>query len=173
MTRTRSERPWVLFCAVLLLLVARTTWAQSTATIQGTITDAQSAVMPGVTITILNTATAQERTTVTDAAGQYVAAALPSGHYRVTAHLEGFTDAKSEFDLGPAQTLAINLKLAVGTLAENVTVSGSSPLIDTATATVGASMQERTVQEIPLNGRHFVDLGPLMPGGSRNVARNP
>src|SRR5207248_11491767 len=51
-------------------------------------------------------------------------------------------------------------------LAENVTVTGSSPLIDTATVSVGQAMAERTVQEIPLNGRHFVDLGTLMPGGS-------
>ena len=166
MTRTRFVRVWIPSCAFALLAIARAASAQSTATIQGTITDAQNAVMPGVTITIRNTATAQERTTVTDAAGEYVAAALPSGHYQVTAHLEGFTDAKSELDLGPAQTLAINLKLAVGTLAENVTVTGAAPLIDTATVSVGQVMQEKTVQEIPLNGRHFVDLGPLMPGSS-------
>src|SRR5262249_6592191 len=68
--------------------------------------------------------------------------------------------------LGPAQTAVMNLRLGLASIAENVTVSGTSPLIDTATASVGAAMQERTVQEIPLNGRHFVDLGPLMPGGS-------
>ena len=62
--------------------------------------------------------------------------------------------------------MALNLKLTVGALAENVTVTGAAPLIDTATVAVGASMAEKTVQEIPLNGRHFVDLGPLMPGGS-------
>ncbi|HZT77778.1 MAG TPA: carboxypeptidase regulatory-like domain-containing protein [Vicinamibacterales bacterium] len=150
----------------LAMLVASRASAQSTATIQGTITDAQSAVMPGVTVTIQNTATSLERTAVTDAAGQYVAAALQPGHYRITAHLDGFSDAKSETDLGPAQTIALNLKLNVGSLAENVTVTGAAPLIDTATVSVGQVMQEKTVQEIPLNGRHFVDLGPLMPGGS-------
>jgi carboxypeptidase family protein len=151
---------------VFALAMATPARAQSTATIQGTITDSQNAVMPGVTVTIHNTATSLERTTVTDAAGQYVAASLQPGHYMITAHLEGFTDAKSESDLGPAQTVGLNLKLNVGTLAENVTVTGASPLIDTATVSVGQVMQERTVQEIPLNGRHFVDLGPLMPGGS-------
>ncbi|HEV2983501.1 MAG TPA: TonB-dependent receptor, partial [Vicinamibacterales bacterium] len=55
-------------------------------------------------------------------------------------------------------------------IAENVTVTGASPLIETATVSVGQVMQERTVQEIPLNGRHFVDLGPLMPGGSTSPA---
>jgi len=140
--------------------------AQSNATLSGTVTDAQNAVMPGVSITVHNSATNQDRAVVTDAQGQYVVAALPPGTYEVTAHLEGFTDQKREVPLGPAQTVGLNLKLSVGALAENVTVTGSSPLIDTATVAVGASMAEKTVQEIPLNGRHFVDLGPLMPGGS-------
>jgi hypothetical protein len=140
--------------------------AQSTGTLQGTVTDPQGAVMPGVSITVHNTATNQDRNVVTDAAGAYVAAALAPAQYQITAHIDGFQDQKREVDLGPAQTVALNLKLSVGALAENVTVSGASPLIDTATAAVGASMAEKTVQEIPLNGRHFVDLGPLMPGGS-------
>src|SRR4051812_40587946 len=148
------------------LLAAAPARAQSTATLQGTVTDAQNAVMPGVSIVVRHTSTNQERSIVTDASGQYVAAALAPGHYEVTAHIDGFQEQKRELDLGPAQTVGLNLKLTVGALAENVTVTGSSPLIDTATVAVGASMAEKTVQEIPLNGRHFVDLGPLMPGGS-------
>jgi hypothetical protein len=163
MHRLRSMAAAALAIGLLTALPAR---AQSTATLQGTVTDPQNAVMPGVSITVHNTATNQERNVVTDAAGAYVAAALPPGHYEVTAHIEGFQDQKRGFDLGPAETVALNLKLSVGTLAENVTVSGSSPLIDTATVSVGQVMAEKTVQEIPLNGRHFVDLGPLMPGGS-------
>ena len=152
--------------AIGLLAAAAPADAQSTATLQGTVTDPQGSVMPGVSITVHNTATNQERNVVTDAAGAYVTAALAPGHYDITAHIEGFQDQKREIDLGPAQTVALNLKLSVGTLAENVTVSGSSPLIDTATVSVGQVMAEKTLQEIPLNGRHFVDLGPLMPGGS-------
>jgi hypothetical protein len=151
---------------VMTLLAAGAARAQSTATLQGTITDTQNAVMPGVSITVRHTATNQERSIVTDATGQYLAAALPPGRYEVTTHIEGFQDQKRELDLGPAQTVALNLKLSVGSVAENVTVIGASPLIDTATVSVGQVMAERTVQEIPLNGRHFVDLGPLMPGGS-------
>src|ERR1043166_1786694 len=137
-----------LLSLVVCLLFAGAARAQSTATLQGSVTDAQNAVMPGVPVTI-----------------QHTAAAVQPGHYLISAHLDGFTDAKSETDIGPAQTVALNLKLNVGTLAENVTVTGASPLIDTATVSVGQVMQERTVQELPLNGRHFVDLGPLMPGG--------
>jgi Carboxypeptidase regulatory-like domain len=148
------------------VLAAGPASAQSTATLQGTVTDPQGAVMPGVSITVHNTATNQDRSVVTDAAGAYAAAALAPGHYVITAHIDGFQDQKREIDLGPAQTVALTLKLTVGTLAENVTVSGAAPLVDTATVSVGQVMAEKTVQEIPLNGRHFVDLGPLMPGGS-------
>src|SRR5438045_578479 len=142
------------------------TAAQSTATLQGTVTDPQTAILPGVSITVRNVATGTERSIVTDSAGQWVAASLPPGNYNVTAHLEGFQDQTREVDLGPAQTIQLNMKLGVGALAENITVTGASPLIETATVSVGQVMAEKTVQEIPLNGRHFVDLGPLMPGGS-------
>jgi hypothetical protein len=122
--------------------------------------------MPGVTVTVKNTATSLERTTVTDSAGQYVAAALQPGHYTVTAHLDGFQEQKAEIDIQPAQTTVQSFKLGVAAIQEALTVTGSSPIIETATVSVGQTMREKTVQEIPLNGRHFVDLGPLMPGGS-------
>ena len=147
------------------VLAAGPASAQSTATLQGTVTDAQSAVMPGVSVTIKNTATGTERVVVTTATGEYVAASLAPGHYQVVSHIDGFAEQTRELDLGVAQTVVMNVKLSVGTLAENVTVSGAAPLIETATVSVGQVMAERTVQEIPLNGRHFVDLGPLMPGG--------
>jgi hypothetical protein len=164
--RKRFESWRMIAFTLAMLIAAAPARAQSTATLQGAISDAQNAVMPGVTITIHNTATGIDRTTTTDAAGQYVAASLQPGHYTIVAHLEGFKDQTGETDLGPAQTAVLNLRLGVAALSENVTVTGASPLIDTATVAVGAAMAERTVQEIPLNGRHFVDLGPLMPGGS-------
>ena len=161
----RRAVPLLLALVSLALGAPAPAAAQSTATLQGSVTDAQNAIVPGVSITIRNTATGLERATVTDAAGQYAAASLQPGHYTVIGHLDGFQDQTREVDLAPAQTIVINLRLGVAALAENVTVSGAAPLIDTATVSVGQVMVERTVQEIPLNGRHFVDLGPLMPGG--------
>src|SRR5262245_54533301 len=154
------------YLALVLIFVATPVRAQSTATLEGTITDAQGAVMPGVTVTIKNKATSAERNANTDAAGRYVAASLSPGGYTVVAHLQGFQDQTREVILAVAQTTVLDLKLGVGGVAENVTVAGGAPLIETATSSVGQVMPERTVQEIPLNGRHFVDLGPLMPGGS-------
>ncbi len=156
---------WTLAAVLALALIGRTVSAQSTATLQGTVTDSQNAIMPGVTVTITNTGTGVERTATTDAAGQFVAASLNPGRYKVTAHLDGFADQTTELSLDVAQIAVANMKLSVGAIAENVTVTGVSPLIETATVSVGQVMAERTVQEIPLNGRHFIDLGPLMPGG--------
>src|SRR3989449_986687 len=86
-------------------------WAQSTATLQGTVTDTQNAVMPGVSVTIRNQATGIERAAVTDAGGQYVAASLPPGQYQVLAHIAGFQDQTREGELGVAQTVVVNIML--------------------------------------------------------------
>src|SRR5207249_3270108 len=127
MRRMFRATRWFVTLGVVVLGSLAPAWAQSTATLQGTITDTQSAVMPGVSVTIRNQATGIERATVTDAAGQYVAASLQPGHYAIVAHIEGFQDQTREVDLSPAQTVELNLRLGVAALAENVTVSGSSP----------------------------------------------
>jgi hypothetical protein len=160
------ERTMRVSAGVLLVwLTAATVAAQSTSTLQGTITDSQGAILPGVSVTVRNTETGVERSVVTDAAGQYVAPSLAPGHYSLLVHLQGFGDQTIEVQLEVAQVAVVNARLGVAAVQENVTVTGASPVIETATVSVGQVMAERTVQEIPLNGRHFVDLGPLMPGG--------
>jgi 3-methylcrotonyl-CoA carboxylase beta subunit len=75
---------------LVTLALASAVYAQSTGTVQGAVSDTQGAVMPGVSIVIHNQATGVERTTTTDAAGQYLAASLPPGNYSIVAHIEGF-----------------------------------------------------------------------------------
>src|SRR5690242_11361568 len=154
----------VMFFALAALVVAAPARAQSTATVQGTVSDAQGAVMPGVTITIRSEETGTTRVVVSDAAGAYLAAALAPGRYTLTAHLEGFRDEVEHVQLQVAQTMAVPIKLSVGGIVENVEVAAPAPVIETTTTSVGTVISQRTVQEIPLNGRHFVDLGLLIPG---------
>ena len=154
----------LLVLTVLVLGAAGAAWAQSTGTLRGTITDAQGAVIPGVSIVIRNQATGVERTMVSDSSGAYVAASLPPGPYRVEAQLQGFQTQSKDVDVDVAQTVVVDMKLGVAGVAEQVNVTGSTPVIDTATSSVGQVISQRTVQEIPLNGRHFVDLGLLIPG---------
>src|SRR6266545_4303846 len=103
MARTRFESLFLFIVILTVLSAGAPVWAQSTATLQGTVTDAQNAVMPGVSIVIRNTATGSERAVITDDAGQYVAASLAPGRYTVVVHIEGFTDQTGEVILEGAQ----------------------------------------------------------------------
>ena len=86
--RTRFESGRVLLLVLAALIASVPARAQSTATVQGTVTDTQGAVMPGVTVTLHNTATGAERSVVTSSAGEFVAASLQPGHYAIVAHIE-------------------------------------------------------------------------------------
>jgi len=165
MSKRRRTAAGLLVLMALVLGAAADARGQSTATVQGTVSDSQNAILPGVTVAITNVNTGVERTAATDAAGQYVAASLTPGPYKIVAHLQGFADQTAEVTLEVAQIAVVNMKLNISAVAETVNVVGASPVIEIATVSVGQVMAERTVQEIPLNGRHFVDLGPLMPGG--------
>jgi outer membrane receptor protein involved in Fe transport len=139
--------------------------AQSTATLQGTVTDSKGAVLPNATVIVRNRNTATERTTQTDSDGNYQVPALPVGVYTVEVRVEGFkTQVADQVTLEVAKTAVQNFQMDVGAISEQVLVSSDVPVIETATTSVGTVINQRTVQEIPLNGRHFVDLGLLIPG---------
>src|SRR5512132_2622906 len=89
-------------------------WAQSTGAIQGNITDAQGAVVPGATITVRNIATGVERSTVSDMSGDYLVPSLAPGLYRVEARLSGFNDQMRDVDVDVARTSVMNIRLTVG-----------------------------------------------------------
>ena len=157
--------------AVTLLALAGPAHAQSTGSLRGRVTDEQGAVVASAQITAKNQATGAERSTVSDRNGDYVIAALPVGSYRLEVRSSGFqTTVVSDIRLEVAQAAVQNVKLAVGGLTEEVAVVSESPVIETVTTSVGTVISQRTVQEIPLNGRHFVDLGLLIPG---SVAPQP
>ena len=140
-------------------------FAQSTATIQGTITDESGAVLANVKVIARNQATGTERTAQTDSTGNYQIALLPIGTYRLEAQIQGFqTGAVNDLTLEVGKTVVQNLQLKVGGVAQVVTVTADAGMIETTTSSVGQVINQRTVQEIPLNGRHFVDLGLLIPG---------
>jgi carboxypeptidase family protein/TonB-dependent receptor-like protein len=155
-------RPFFFMAAIIL--VAATARAQSTATVQGTVLDTQKAAVPGATVVVRNTATGVERTIVTDASGNFTAASLPPGPYHVEVSLQGFQTQTREVTLQGSQTRQLDVELGVAAVAEQVSVTAEAPVVDTTTVSVGTVVNQRTVQEIPLNGRHFVDLGLLIPG---------
>ena len=152
--------------AVTILLSAATpTQAQTTATMQGRVVDSSGAVLPGATVTVRNPSIGFEVTVRTDPAGRYHVAALPSGTCTVRAEAPGFrAQAIEALTVDAGRTLVRDFHLVLGSQTETVFVRAEVPLVDRATATVGHVVTGVTVHEIPLNGRHFADLGLLVPG---------
>src|SRR5712692_8535637 len=150
---------------LLLLLFHLTAMAQSTATLQGTVVDQLGALLPHAKIIVRNRATRVERTTQTDSTGRYQVAALPVGSYRIEVQAPGWqTQVVDDVTLEVSQTTIRNFQLAVGTIRQDVIVTDETPVVESATITVGQVINQKTVQEVPLNGRHFVELGLLIPG---------
>ena len=160
-----SKRIAYLLLFVAALIATPSAMAQSTATLQGTVTDSKGAVLPNATVTVRNRNTSFERTTQTDSDGNYQVAALPVGVYSVEVKIENFkSQVADQVTIEVARTVVQNFQMDVGAISEQVLVSSDVPVIETATTSVGTVINQRTVQEIPLNGRHFVDLGLLIPG---------
>ncbi|MDX6694850.1 MAG: hypothetical protein QOF02_2453 [Blastocatellia bacterium] len=161
----RIKLPIQLLCALIWSACALTTLAQSTASLHGSVTDPSGAVVPNVKVVVRNQATGVERTAMTDESGNYQVAALEPGAYRLEVEAQGFqTQVVNDLKVEVARTLAQNFKLTIGNVSQQVTVTSETPVVETATTSVGTVINQRTVQEIPLNGRHFVDLGLLIPG---------
>lgn len=106
--------------------------ASSTGTIQGRITDAQGAVLPGVTVTATSPSLLGQQTTVTSETGNYRFPAVPPGTYAVSYGLAGFNTVRRDaIQITLGFTAQVNVELALATVQETVTVSGASPVIDT------------------------------------------
>jgi Carboxypeptidase regulatory-like domain/TonB dependent receptor len=166
--KKRINSPAQLVISLVLLLAFTSPvplQAQSTATLKGTVTDQSDAVVPKAKVTVRNEGTGVQQETQTDEAGEYLVAGLPIGPYRVEASAPGFqTTVVTGLRLEVSSIVIANVKLQVGITTEQVTVSEQPPVIDASSITVGRTIEQRTVQEIPLNGRHFVDLTLLSPG---------
>src|SRR5438477_5933636 len=139
--------------------------AQSSAALGGTVTDATGAVVPNAQVMVTNQATGVASATQTDTTGAYLFPALPIGIYRIEVSASSFQTAViSNLKLDVATTVTQNIQLKIGAAAEKIEISADTALVDTTTTGVGQVINDKTVQEIPLNGRHFTDLSLLTPG---------
>jgi hypothetical protein len=154
--------------AILLSLLPSFLFAQSQATtgvIEGVVTDATGGALPGVTITLHNTATNYSQTVVTDSAGRFRAVLLPLGPYEVKAQLEGFApQVVKGLDLGVGQTLTIDVKLTQAAVSEEMVVTAEAPLIDTSRTEGATRLNEEVMSDLPNNGRNFLEMTKLTPG---------
>src|SRR5215831_12505664 len=149
--------------SLMALLLAAASLAQTTASIKGTVTDPSGAAVVGSTVYVKGVGV--DRATKTGSAGDYEVPALPTGNYTVEVQKSGFKTVQAKgLTLQVDNNAVQNFSLKVATAQETVTVEATAPVIETTTVTVGQVIDQRTVQDIPLNGRHFVDLALLIPG---------
>jgi hypothetical protein len=140
--------------------------AQATGgSLSGTVKDGTGAVLPGVTVVVVNTDTSSMRTVVTDSGGRYVAADLLPGPYSVKATLQGFTSVlRSGITMTVGRDAVVDLELTLGKISDEVTVVAEAKTVDTRTASTGGLISTGQIEGLPLNGRSFVELANLTPG---------
>jgi len=155
----------IILLFILSISLCPATHAQSTAQLNGTVSDASGAAVPSAKVVLRNVATSEEWNAQTNSAGLYVFPSLPPGNYQITVTQTGFqTLVVGDLALDVATSVTKDLHLTVGSVSQQIQVTTEAPLIETSTTGVGQVINSKTVQEIPLNGRHFVDLNLLTPG---------
>ena len=118
--------------------------------LSGTVTDTQGAVMPGVTVIVTSPALIGAQSTVTEANGRFLFPSLPSGTYRVAFELSGFQKVNREnINVVTGQTIAADVQLPLASLAESVTVTGASPVVDVTTTKVGTDLKGEALTAVP------------------------
>jgi hypothetical protein len=156
----------LMVCVVLTLVVSvAAAWAQATAQINGTVTDSSGGVLPGATVTALQTDTGFRREVVTDNTGSYALTNLPVGPYRLEVVLAGFrTYVHTGIVLQVNSNPVIPMTLQLGALGETITVTSSTPLVETRNPAVGQVINNAQVEALPLEGRNVASLVVLAGG---------
>lgn len=163
-----ARHPMLITLVAFLLAALHTTAAFAqldTATLVGTVTDGSGAVLPGVTVTVTQEGTGVAQTTVTNSSGQYIFPGLRVGRYIVSTELQGFRrGVRTDVTLNVQDRRNVDFALEVGTLSEEIVVSGRADLLQTQSADSGAVVDERQVRDLPLLGRRYAELALLTPG---------
>jgi hypothetical protein len=150
----------------LVVLLSLPVFAQgSQGAIQGAVFDSSGANIPGATVTITDVDRGTTRVLISDEAGQYAAAGLTVGNYKVRAELTGFaTVERSNVRVEVGNNTRVDLTLMPGGQAETITITDEAAAVNTTTATLGGIVSNQEIQSLPLNGRNFFRLLDLRPG---------
>ncbi len=137
------------------------------ATLSGTVKDTSGAVVPNATITVKNLGTDLERSVRSEGNGDYSISNLQVGHYSLTVTFTGFETTRiADIELQVGQSARVDPVLQVGSANQQVTVNTTAPLLATTTSSVGQVVDQRVLQDVPLNGRAFWQLTQLTPGAT-------
>jgi hypothetical protein len=167
----RTLRP-LLVGSLVYLLAATSGSAQSTAQINGTVSDPSGAILPGATVMAVQTETGFRREVVSDGAGAYALLNLPIGPYRLEVTLTGFrTYVQSGIVLQVSSNPVIPVTLQLGSLQETISVESAAPLVETRNPAIGQVIDNEAVEALPLEGRNPVAL--VMMAGAAVDTGNP
>lgn len=161
------------FC-VLTAVLGLGWWIPSTsaqvggANVGGIVKDASGARLPGVTLTISNTATGRQQVIVTGSEGNYRAVALQPGPYAITAELQGFAAERRELTLNVGTDATLDITLSIAGVAETVTVSAENVMVEVTRSQLSSVVQPDQVSSLPVLTRSFVELAQLLPGTGIN-----
>ncbi|HSA92316.1 MAG TPA: carboxypeptidase regulatory-like domain-containing protein [Terriglobales bacterium] len=162
MTRSAAV---ALFLMLFLVVAAVPAFAQQiNATLEGKVVDTSGAALPDAKVTAVGTATGLSRSVTSSGNGDYQIAGLPAGEYRVTAERSGFKPDSKRVVLTVGQTAVVAFSLAVGAVEQEVTVQAQSELVEPTRTSVSSVISEVQIQNLPVNGRQFIDFALLAPG---------
>jgi hypothetical protein len=161
-----SFRRAVALACLLVLSGVPWAWAQVTSgSIAGQVTDQSQAVIPGVSVTLINEGTEARRTATTDGSGGYVFPLVAPGRYKIVAEAQGFKSYEaSGLQVQVSQAVTHQISLEVGDTATRLAVVATAPVLEQRNAEIGQVIGQREVVELPLNGRNFLELAKLVPG---------
>jgi hypothetical protein len=152
---------------LVALVTATAAFAQApVGTISGTVHDQTNAVLPGASITVRHVATGAERHVTSAEDGTFAVPSLPAGAYTVSAELSGFRNHSSEVTVATGRVATLDLRMEIGAASEAITVAASAIHVETEAHAVTGVITRQKIQELPLNGRSFLQLAFLEPGVS-------
>src|SRR4051812_38316658 len=157
----------ILFFVVLALLVScLPAYSQTdTGAIVGTVSDNSAASLPNATVTLTNLGTNAKTVVKTDGQGNYVATPLKIGNYSVQVQAVGFKEVtRTGIVLDVQDRLRVNFTMQVGSVVEQVTVTGTQPLLQTESSALGDVIESKQIVDLPLNGRDYTQLAALTTG---------
>ena len=141
--------------------------SSNTADILGNVTDITGAAVPGVKVTLTNLGTQDARTLMTDASGAYTFSSLTPGNYKVTLEGQGFqTLAVPSTAVAAGDRRRLDEQLTVGASTETINVTSTAPVLQTDSSAIASTVTEKAVQDLPLNGRNYVQLVQITPGAN-------
>src|SRR6202161_4770657 len=161
----RSAKTLMLFLMALLTSL-NVAGQQITGNIRGTVSDPSGAIVQAATVTAKQIETGLTRVAITDKQGEYVLVELPIGHYQLEVQAKGFeTYLQEGISLDVNQNAAVSVHLELGSATQRVEVSANATLVQTTVSSLGQTVMEREILDLPLDGRNFSQLGLLQTGG--------